>query len=138
MWGSSFLAWYLSFKDVFEVLGYRFDRDGKGVQGADRTLSGMASWWRDRYIYQPKCATTPMECRRALSHVCTTALKGSVNWPESVFTLDEVRAWGAKFLRLAFRSKMHAGESLDWLQSEKSLSLRIMWRTTGLPSLFLV
>ena len=30
------LAWDLPFKDLFEVLGYRFHRDGK--EGADRML----------------------------------------------------------------------------------------------------
>ena len=47
--GNRGLAWDLF--DVFEVLGYRFDRDEKGSQGSDRTLcKGMTSWWRDRYI----------------------------------------------------------------------------------------
>ena len=28
----------LSFREVFEVLGYRYNRDGKGFQGAERTM----------------------------------------------------------------------------------------------------
>ena len=51
--GNRGLAWDFPVKDVFEVLGYRFHRDGKGFQGADRTLcDGLASWWQDRYIYR--------------------------------------------------------------------------------------
>ena len=31
-------AWELPFREVFEVLGYRYLRDGKGCQGAERTM----------------------------------------------------------------------------------------------------
>ena len=30
--------WDLPFREVFEVLGYRFRRDGKGTQGVEKTL----------------------------------------------------------------------------------------------------
>ena len=60
------LAWDFSFKDVFEVLGYLFHRDGMGFQGADRTMcKGLGSWWRDRYIYRSKSVSMHAKCRRA-------------------------------------------------------------------------
>ena len=32
-------------REAFEVLGYRFHRDGKGFQGAERTMrKGLRSW----------------------------------------------------------------------------------------------
>ena len=47
--------WELPFREVFEVLGYRFQRDGKGTQGVEKTLrKGMGSWWRDTCIYRSK------------------------------------------------------------------------------------
>ena len=71
----------LVFKDVFEVLGYRFHRDVRESQGAGRTsCNGMASRWRDACIYRTKIAPMKKKCRRVLSHVCVTALDGSVIW----------------------------------------------------------
>ena len=44
--------WDLPFREVFDVLGYRFQRDGTGTQGVEKTLrKGMGSWWPDAYIY---------------------------------------------------------------------------------------
>ena len=81
------LAWDLPFIEVFEVLGYRFHRDGQSVQGADRTLcKGVGSWWRDGYIYRSKCLRLKTKRQRVVSHVFGTALNGSVNWPWSVTT----------------------------------------------------
>ena len=31
-------AWDLLFCEVFDALGYRYHQDGKGFQGADRTM----------------------------------------------------------------------------------------------------
>ena len=46
--GSSDRAWDLPFCEVFDVPGYRYHRDGKGFQGAERTrCKGLRSWWRD-------------------------------------------------------------------------------------------
>ena len=48
-------TWDMPFREVFEVLGYRFHRDGKGFQGAERKLcKGMGSWWRDNFTYRSK------------------------------------------------------------------------------------
>ena len=47
--GSRGKGWDLPFLEVFEVLGYRCHRDGKGFQGAGRTVCKcMGSWWRDK------------------------------------------------------------------------------------------
>ena len=57
--GSRDIAWDFPFRDVFEVLGYRYHRDGKGFQGAERGMcKGMGSWWRDKYIYRSKAVPT--------------------------------------------------------------------------------
>ena len=57
--GSRARAGELPFREVFDVWGYRYHRDGKGFQGAERTMcKGMGSWWRDKYIYRSK--TVPM------------------------------------------------------------------------------
>ena len=38
-------TWDLPFREVFDVLGYRFHCNAKGFQGAERTFcKGMASW----------------------------------------------------------------------------------------------
>ena len=48
-------TWDLPFRQVFVVLGYRFHRDGKGFQGAERTMrKGMDSWWRDKFIHRSR------------------------------------------------------------------------------------
>ena len=51
--------WDLPFGEVFDVLGYRFHRDGKGFRGTERTMcKALRSWWSDKYIYRSK--TVPM------------------------------------------------------------------------------
>ena len=38
--------WDLPFREVFEVLEYRFQHDGKGTQGVEKTLrKRMGSWF---------------------------------------------------------------------------------------------
>ena len=134
--GNRGLAWDLPFKDVFQVLGCRFHRDGKGSQGEDRTLcKGNASCWRDRYICRSKSVTTQMKCRRVLSHVHSSAPNGSVHWPWSVAMLVRYVHWEAKILRLTCRAKMYAGGSWIGCKKRASLSLRRKWRKMGLPTM---
>ena len=65
--------WELPFREVFEVLGYRFQRDGKGTQGVEKTLrKGMGSWWCDAYIYRSKSVSLTTKCQRVISHVFGT------------------------------------------------------------------
>ena len=57
--GSRARAWELPFRDVFEVLGERYHRDGKGFH-AERTMcKGMGSWWRDKNICRSKTVPRP-------------------------------------------------------------------------------
>ena len=79
------LAWDLSFTGWQRVSGCRSNVCAKG----------MGSRWRDGYIYRSKSVPMKTKCRRVLSHVCSTALNSSVNWPWSVAMLAEVRAWEA-------------------------------------------
>ena len=72
---------HLPFCEVFDVPGYRFHRDGKGFQGDERSMcKALRSWWRDKYIYRSKMTT---KCKRVHSHVYSTVLNGSINWPWS-------------------------------------------------------
>ena len=76
--GSRNKAWDLPFRVVFEVLGYRCHRDGKGFQGAERTMcKGLGSWWRGKYIYRSKTVPMAAKCKRVHSHVYSTVLNGS-------------------------------------------------------------
>ena len=72
--------WDLPFREVFDVLGYRFQRDGTGTQRFEKTLrKGMGSWWRDAKIYPSKSVSLKTKCQRVISHVFSTALKSSAN-----------------------------------------------------------
>ena len=74
--------WDLTFGEVFDLPGYRFHRDGKGFQGAERSMCKvLRSWWRDTYIYRSKTVPMTTKCKRVHSHVCSTVLNGSINWP---------------------------------------------------------
>ena len=96
--GKEFFMWDLHHKEVFEVPGYRYHRDGKGFQGAERTFcKGMASWWRDRYVYSSKSVPMKTRCQRVLSHVYSTTLNDSVNWSWSIDMLTRVLVWESKF-----------------------------------------
>ena len=92
--GSRGISWDLPFREVFDPHGCPFHRDGKGFQGADRTMcKGMGCWWRDRHIHSSKSVSMQAKCRRVFSHLYSTALNGSTNWPWSDTMLDKARAW---------------------------------------------
>ena len=125
-------AWDLPFVEVFDVLGYRFHRDGNGYEGADRTLcKGFASWWQ---IHLP-VEGVPMKtkCRRVLGHVFSAALNGSGRGT----TLCWIRCVHGrpKSCVLPFRARMYAGESWVGYRQRTALSLRITWRKMGLPTM---
>ena len=62
-------VWDLPFMEVFDVLGYRISRDGKGVQGTEKTLrKGLGSWWRDGYICRARSVPMKTKCNRVVSH----------------------------------------------------------------------
>ena len=66
--GKEGLMWDLPHNEVFEVLGSRYHRDGKGFQGEWRTFcKGMASWWRDRYVYRRMSVPMKTKCQSVLT-----------------------------------------------------------------------
>ena len=88
-------AWELPFCEVFDVLGYRFHRDGKGFPGAECSMcKALGSWWRDKYIYRTKTVTMTTKCERVHSNVYSTVLNGSINWPWSGAMINKVRGVG--------------------------------------------
>ena len=110
--------WELPFREVFEVLVCRFQRDGKGTQGVEKTLrKGMGSWWRDAKINLSKSVSLATKCQRVISHVFSTALNSSVNWTWNVCYARMVHRWETKILRLTFSPKMQPGEEWVALQS---------------------
>ena len=100
-------TWDPPFMEVFDVLGYPFRRDGKGMQGTEKTLrEGLGSWWRAGYIYRAKSVPLKTECHTVVSHVF------SVSRPWSVARTTNTRHWDSKILPLAFRpKKMKAGRN---------------------------
>ena len=74
-------------------------------------------------------------CRRVLSHVKSTALNGSINWPWSAAVINNVRAWEAKILRFTFKPRMKPGETWVGYRKKTAQSLRTSWRKMCLPLL---
>ena len=70
-------SWEMPFVETFDLLGSRFRRSGKGVQGTEQR---MGSWWRDGHICRAKSVSQKSKCDR-VSHVFGTALNGSAYWP---------------------------------------------------------
>ena len=134
--GSRGRTWALPLSAVFHVLGCRFHRDGKGisrrrtdvVQRYGQLVAGQV------HLSLKGCARAG-KCRSVLSHVCSTALNGSISWPWSGATLNKVRAWEAKILRLTFRARMIPSESLVNYTIRTAKSLRIKWKRMDLPLL---
>ena len=128
--------WDLPLREVFDVLGYRFNREGKGAQGVEKTLrKGMGSWWRDVYIYRSRSVPLKTKCRRVVSHVFSTALNGSVNWNWTVTITCMVHYWETKILRLTLRPKMLPGEEWITYKARTARVMRSRWQKMGLASL---
>ena len=69
-------VWDLPFCEVFDVLGYRFHRDVRGVQGVERRIcKALKSWWRDKCINRSKIVSMTTRCKRVHSHVHSTVLE---------------------------------------------------------------
>ena len=127
--------WDMPFVDAFDLLGYRFRKAGKGVQGTDKTLrEGMGSWWRDVQIYRAKIVSLRRKCDRMVSRVFSTALNGSVNWSWSTESVVKDKRWESKTLRLTLRPRMKAGERLGELQEENDEVDGARWRKMKLPT----
>ena len=54
------------------------------------------------------------KCKRVHSHVYSTVLNGSSNWPWSGAMINKVRAWEAKILRLALTGLARGRTKLGW------------------------
>ena len=95
--GSMGESWEMPFVAEFDLLEYRFRRNGKGIQGTERMLkTGMGSWWRNALIYRAKGLSLKTKCERVVSHVVSTALNGRVNWPWSGERVNESQTMGIK------------------------------------------
>ena len=91
--GSRDRAWDLLFVNSLMYWNTVSTRDGKGVQGAERSMGkALRSWWREKYIYRSKTVPMTTKCRRIHSHVYSTILNGSINWPWSGAMINKVRA----------------------------------------------
>ena len=129
-------VWELPLREVFKILGYRYHRDGKGFQGAESTTcKGMGSLCRGTYICRSKTVPMAAKCKRVHGHVYSTVLNGSINWPWSGATINTVRAWEAKILRLTFRPGRKLDETWVGYKISTSRALRKSWRKVGLPLL---
>ena len=48
-------TWDVSFVEEFDLLGYRFRRNGKGIQGnqrKDTKKKSLGCWWWDGHVYR--------------------------------------------------------------------------------------
>ena len=79
--------WEVPFVEEFGLLGCRCHRNGKGTRETEK-----GRWWRDAHICRSKNVSLGTRCERVASHVFSTALNGSANWP-----------WRVKISRLALR-----------------------------------
>ena len=112
-------AWELPFREVFDVLGSRCHRDGKGFQGAERTTcKGMGSWWRDEHIYRSKTVSMAAKCKRVQSHEHSTVLKGSINWPWSGAKINKSSCLGSEDTTSHLQASHEAGRNVGGLQNE--------------------
>ena len=119
--------------EVFDVLGYRFHRDGKGFQGAECTMcKALRSWWRDKYTYRAKTVindghvqTRPQSCAQ---HSAERQHQLAVEWTRCV------RGEG-QILRLTFRPRMRPDETWVGHKIRTSRIMRVCWRKIRLPLL---
>ena len=95
----------------------------------------MGSWWRDEHIYRLRTVPNTAKWNRVHSHVCSTVLNGSINWPWNVAMVNKVRPLEAKILRLTCRPRMKQDETWVGYRMRTSTSLRKSWRKKGLPLL---
>ena len=111
------------FREIVEVLRYCYHRDGKEFQGVERTMcKGMGSW-RDKYIYRLKTVPMANKCKRVHSHVYSTVLNGSTNWPWSGAMINKVRALESEDTTSHFQASHEARRILSGLQNEENTKI---------------
>ena len=127
--------WDLPFMEVFGVLGCRFERVGKGMQGTEKTLwkgfgrRGVTGTFIARNVCPRRQNATGGQ------HVFCTALHDSVNWLWSAARGTKTHNWESKILRPTFRLRMRTGE--DWVEhrNRSSEAIRTKWRKLNLPTM---
>ena len=62
--------------------------------------------------------------KRVHSHVYSTVLNGSINWPWSCTMVQKVRIWEVRMLRLTFRPRMKPDETWVTCKTRTSRSMR--------------
>ena len=76
-----------------------------------------------------------IKCKRVHSHVYSTVLNGSINWPWSGAVIHKVRAWESQILRLTLRPHRMPDETWVTHKIRTSRFMRVCWREMGLPLL---
>ena len=95
----------------------------------------LRSWWRDKYIYRSKTVSMKTKCMRVHSHVYSTVLNVSINWPWSGAMITKVRACESQILRLTFRPRGVLDETWVGCKIRTSRFMRLCWSKMGLPLL---
>ena len=126
-------TWDLPFGEVFDVPGYRFHHDGKGFQGAERTMCKcLVSWWRDRFNLPFKdCAYDSEMLERSrprLQHCIDRKHQLAVEWCHA----DEGSCMESQHLTSYLCERKNTGESGVNCRIRTAHSLHIKWKKMGL------
>ena len=93
----------------------------------------LVAWY---YIYRLRTVPVAVKCKRVHSHMHSTAMNGSTDWPWSGVIINKVRGWEAKVLRLTFRLRMRPAETwVGYRTRTAKKKKRNSWRNMGLPLL---
>ena len=95
----------------------------------------LRNWWRDEYIHRSQTVPMTTKCKQFHSHVYSTVLNGSINWPWSGAMINKARAWEGQILRLSIRPRMRPDETWVGYKTRTSRFMRVSWRKMGLPLL---
>ena len=105
--------------------GYRFQCEGKGTQGVQKTL---------RVVVVRKAFSLKTKCQRVINYVFSFVLNSSANWTWNVGNARVLHRWETKILRSTFRPTMQQGEELVAYKARTARMLRTRWKKLGLPS----
>ena len=120
--------------EVFDFLGYRFRRDGKGSQGTEKTLRiGTESWWRHGYTYPLKSVHLETKCHRLVNHDFSAAVVDSVSSLWSVATLTKGAPVGDANIASQFQTKNKRRKKLDRIREEDITNNASQLEDLGLP-----
>ena len=106
--GSRDRAWDLFFFEVFEVQGYRYHRDVKGFQGADRTMcKGMGSWCG-------QVQACPLPC---VQHSSERQHQVALEWSHD----QQSTCLGSEYTTYHLQASREAGRNMGGLQNRDSI-----------------